>query len=276
MRATVETLLSGLCDATVTLNATFEISTPCAKLDTLLLSSRPWQDRSFLDTMHILDVHRFQTHIDQAGCQSHASSLNVCLQTSSGATVPVKLFHAPFLDFWTDELKHFIGITEHSNPDEVNMPAPLESASMPDLSGINFGESCSQGSSESNLTLRFKDVTLRTNHRTVPMFEVTPQGTIDQMIARVLKRMNVHGRGCCTWHVGLTALSSHCKRMACSRGCFSEFKVFMDWQCETCKALNVFEDDDDSSQECGICGEEHSREASADASQISDHVGISA
>lgn len=269
LRATVETLLSVLCDATLTMDADFRLVAPAPRLEAMLLGSRALQDRSFVEMMPAEDAERFRKHVTQVGHHDHTASLTVNLRGSSDVLVAVKLFHVPFTDFWTSQPQYLVGITELGGLETAcPLQSSLDEADTRCFSTIQEGgpttwlETASMDGSvhsreSADLKVEAKHrVILKSKALALEDFKETPQETVEQLICLLLVRMNVRGKGCCFWHIALTYLEHECKRML--RGsCFSGFEPQSKWQCAECRAMNPVNGGDCAiGDECDICGEE--------------------
>jgi len=95
-------------------------------------------------------------------------------------------------------------------------------------------------------TRQHLNVTLNTKKRVLRQFHETPKTTKNQLITEAIEQCNVHGRGCCFWHVGLLSLHRHVSTMA-SGACRETFTPKDAWQCQACYILHDDNSDDESS-----------------------------
>jgi len=83
-------------------------------------------------------------------------------------------------------------------------------------------------------------ITLRTHKVVMREFQETPAKTLNQLLSRLLLRINPRGRGCCYLHVGLAVLQQCISTMTVWQ-CSTNSKPRADWQCQECFALNLDE-----------------------------------
>jgi len=118
---------------------------------------------------------------------------------------------------------------------------------------------------QADLDLQRPCVTLNTKEAMLRHFALTPDMTVDQLIAESVTKLNRRGKGCCLWHVGLTSLN---QRISCllQQGCRKKLVSFVPgrhWQCQTCKIVhdeNLEHTTDDDSNLCDFCDCEQSRQ----------------
>ena len=106
-----------------------------------------------------------------------------------------------------------------------------------------------------------KPVRLKTSRLVMKEFVETPKTTRLQLVADMMSKCNLHGTGCCAWHICLKGLREHVLLLTAT-DCHRRFRLCDAWQCEMCFALQeefLFDAEDDPV--CGVCrhscGEQH-------------------
>eukprot|EP00928_Gymnodinium_smaydae_P048002 TRINITY_DN32051_c0_g1_i1.p1 TRINITY_DN32051_c0_g1~~TRINITY_DN32051_c0_g1_i1.p1 ORF type:complete len:368 (-),score=24.24 TRINITY_DN32051_c0_g1_i1:449-1552(-) len=108
------------------------------------------------------------------------------------------------------------------------------------------------GRSGGSDTDRQRCVLQRTGPTTLKQFARSTTQAAELACAKGLLHLNVGGRGCCSYHLGVTAMQKALERMLTSQ-CDRSFKPHDGWQCSSCKALNELPEHEDDGIDCELC-----------------------
>lgn len=128
--ASVQNLLTVMCDAVVSLSPDLKLREHCPQLHSLLCRGSPLpagtDTPSFMKYLREADVPRLCEFLARAGGAGEAASIHVHLLDAIGNGVPVQLFHTCLpVDSDSADMNHLIGICEDRNTDVDYFPQPV-------------------------------------------------------------------------------------------------------------------------------------------------------
>lgn len=120
----LESLLSMLCDAVLTLRSDLTLVEPSLALASMLCRSphlsQGIEGQAFAKFLASDDVERFETFVhSNSVAVNTAQSICVDLIDSMSCKVPVRIFHTCIIDPWDQSKKHLLGLVENAEPERL-------------------------------------------------------------------------------------------------------------------------------------------------------------